>query len=277
MFSNLVESGSHASEFKRRGRFFVGTLAFYGLLLAAAGVGSVYAFNAHLDEQSDYEVYAMLRFRPDEPVAEPARPEEPRAAASASRPSPPATRIEISVQTPYKGERIASESTREVNPRARVIEAPFDSDPEPGGLASSSASRITGGLGIPGVPGEGPPRIEAAPPPPPPARTNPKPAPTPRQERTINVSTAVLVGKAVHKPVPPYPTIARQIKLQGAVPVQVLVDEQGRVVSARATSGHPFLQPAAVQAARQARFAPTILNGQPVKVSGVITYNFTLQ
>jgi protein TonB len=58
--------------------------------------------------------------------------------------------------------------------------------------------------------------------------------------------------------------------------VQIIVDEEGYVISARAVSGHPLLQQAAVFAARQARFTPTLLEGRPVKVSGVITYNFVL-
>jgi protein TonB len=61
------------------------------------------------------------------------------------------------------------------------------------------------------------------------------------------------------------------------VTVQITVDEGGRVVSASAVSGHPLLRAAAEGAARQARFSPTLLSGQPVKVTGVITYNFVLQ
>jgi protein TonB len=49
------------------------------------------------------------------------------------------------------------------------------------------------------------------------------------------------------------------------------------VASARAITGHPLLQQAAVQAAYGARFSPTLLSGQPVKVTGVITYNFVAQ
>jgi protein TonB len=60
------------------------------------------------------------------------------------------------------------------------------------------------------------------------------------------------------------------------VSVQVTIDEEGNVISATALSGHPLLQAAAVAAARAARFAPTLLDGQPVKVTGVITYNFAL-
>jgi TonB family protein len=102
----------------------------------------------------------------------------------------------------------------------------------------------------------------------------PKPSP-PSPPKTI--SGGVLNGKAISKPQPAYPAIARAAKASGTVTVQVLVDESGKVVSAHAVSGHPLLQQSAVSAARQARFSPTLLSGQPVKVSGVITYNFVAQ
>jgi protein TonB len=97
--------------------------------------------------------------------------------------------------------------------------------------------------------------------------------PTPK--KTI-VSGGVLNGKAISKPQPAYPPIARAARASGTVVVQIVVNEEGRVISASAVSGHPLLQSAAVAAARQARFAPTLLSGQPVKVSGVLTYNFVL-
>jgi len=88
------------------------------------------------------------------------------------------------------------------------------------------------------------------------------------------ISGGVLNGKAVSLPVPEYPAVAKQAKASGAVVVQVTIDENGSVISARATSGHPLLQAAAVAAARQAKFSPTLLLGEPVKVNGVIIYNF---
>lgn len=99
---------------------------------------------------------------------------------------------------------------------------------------------------------------------------------TPQTPDPNAVSGGVLNGKATKKPQPVYPPIAAAARAQGTVVVQVTVDEEGYVISARATSGHPLLQQAAVQAARQARFAPTRLEGKPVKVRGVITYNFVL-
>jgi TonB family protein len=91
------------------------------------------------------------------------------------------------------------------------------------------------------------------------------------------VSGGVLNEKAISKPQPPYPAIAKAARASGTVTVRVTVDETGRVVSATAVSGHPLLHAAAVAAARQARFTPTLLSGEPVKVSGVLTYNFVLE
>jgi TonB family protein len=89
-----------------------------------------------------------------------------------------------------------------------------------------------------------------------------------------SVSGGVLNGKAIELPKPIYPPIARQAHASGTVVVQVTIDEKGNVISAHAVSGHPLLQSVCVEAARGARFSPTKLMGQPVKVTGVITYNF---
>lgn len=101
--------------------------------------------------------------------------------------------------------------------------------------------------------------------------------PPPKPSVPKVISGGVLNGKAISKPQPAYPPIAKAARASGTVTVQVLVDEKGNVVTAHAVSGHPLLQPSAVAAARQAKFSPTLLSGQPVKVTGVITYNFVLQ
>jgi TonB family protein len=88
------------------------------------------------------------------------------------------------------------------------------------------------------------------------------------------VSAGVLNGKAISKPAPPYPSLAKAAKATGTVVVQVEVDEKGSVTSARAVSGHPLLRVAAEAAARQARFSPTLLSGKPVKVRGTLMYEF---
>jgi protein TonB len=85
----------------------------------------------------------------------------------------------------------------------------------------------------------------------------------------------VLNGKATSLPIPPYPPIAKAAHASGNVTVEVTIDEDGNVVAARAVSGHPLLQAASVAAARSAKFAPTKLSGQPVKLQGVLIYTFS--
>ena len=89
------------------------------------------------------------------------------------------------------------------------------------------------------------------------------------------ISGGVLNEKAISFPQPPYPPAARAVRATGAVTVQVLVNEKGDVISATALSGHPLLRAAATQAARQAKFPPTKLSGQPARIAGVLTYNFS--
>jgi TonB family protein len=90
------------------------------------------------------------------------------------------------------------------------------------------------------------------------------------------VSGGVLNGKAISLPKPEYPAIARAAGASGTVVIQVTIDEEGRVISASAVSGHPLLRSTATEAARSARFSTTFLAGQPVKVTGTIRYNFAL-
>jgi TonB family protein len=99
-------------------------------------------------------------------------------------------------------------------------------------------------------------------------------APAPRIIKPI--SGGVLNGKAISLPVPVYPQIAARARTTGKVEVEVTVDENGKVLSAQAISGPAPLREAAVDAARRARFSPTKLSGAPVKVVGLINYNFTL-
>src|ERR1044071_6320354 len=116
MFRNLVESASHTKDFKRRGSFFAGTLGLCMLLLTAAGVGSIYAYNINLDTEDDFELLAVMRFPARAESVEPEKTEAPKAAESRS--SQPATRSTISVITPYNNEReVAAANIRETPAR----------------------------------------------------------------------------------------------------------------------------------------------------------------
>ncbi|PWT91014.1 MAG: hypothetical protein C5B55_08790, partial [Blastocatellia bacterium] len=91
------------------------------------------------------------------------------------------------------------------------------------------------------------------------------------------ISGGVLNGTALSLPAPIYPEAAKRMRTSGLVVVDVILDETGKVISAVASSGPIMLRDAAVSAALKARFSPTKLSGQPVKVSGVINYKFALQ
>ena len=95
------------------------------------------------------------------------------------------------------------------------------------------------------------------------------PAQQPGQKRPP-MAGGMLNGKAIYLPIPEVPAG----DATGVVLVQVLIDEQGSVIDAKAVSGPQHLQPAAVNAARMARFSPTLYQGEPVRVSGTLSYNF---
>ncbi|HEU4837579.1 MAG TPA: TonB family protein [Pyrinomonadaceae bacterium] len=104
-----------------------------------------------------------------------------------------------------------------------------------------------------------------------------EPPPSPGPKPILKpVSGGVLNGTAITLPPPVYPDAAKRMRTQGVVTVDVILDESGKVVSANASNGPGILRDAAVQAALKARFSPTKLSGQPVKVSGVIHYKFAL-
>ena len=85
----------------------------------------------------------------------------------------------------------------------------------------------------------------------------------------------VVDKKVVRKPAPHYPPSAQDVRPESTVAVSVLVDEFGKVVQAQALAGHPLLRWPATEAACRARFSPTLINGPPLRVSGILTYKFT--
>lgn len=102
----------------------------------------------------------------------------------------------------------------------------------------------------------------------------PKPAEPVRPE-FLNLGT--LDPESAERLVPPtYSAIAKQSRIQGKVTVEVELDEEGRVVSAKATSGHPMLRQSAEDAAKRSKFKPARFNDLPIKARGQITYSFTL-
>lgn len=120
-----------------------------------------------------------------------------------------------------------------------------------------------------------------------PAVTIASPAPAVRSDETRStppvtqtkpqrVSTGILLGNTIRQVPAAYPAIARSTHVEGVVEIQIVVDEQGNVIAAEVLSGHPLLRQAALEAARQWKFRPTMLNDQPIKVSGVLKFTFKL-
>jgi protein TonB len=263
MFTNLIESSSHKKEFKRRGSFLLFTTATYLVLFVVTGVISIYAYDARL-EQQNLELVSLVApvewVKPEALAAQPDRPQQ--------------TRDNNESNITQRAEAMVSVNRPELPPESISV-TPNENPPIPHRGLYVITGRNVEAEGLPVGPATTPGKGLAVPPRQVPVIDEPPPAPEKPKVPPI-VSKGVITGQATSLPQPAYPAMAKQIRVQGKVSVQVLIDEQGRVISATAIDGHPMLAPAAQKAALQARFKPTLLSDQPVKVSGVITYDFKL-
>jgi protein TonB len=264
MFNHLVESESHAAEFKRKGRFFLVTLVGYSILFLFAGVASIYAYDANLENQN-LEFITLLS--PVEPQVE-----APPSNAN-QNPNPGGQRSDNGVRIQLI-DRVDNSSL--IPDQVSSQASPFRPIPPGNVRVGDYEADFNAGGGGPATPGGGgngnsdnrsTQVVQIDPPP---------VAPPVQPPRTIR-ATSVLNSQATSLPRPEYPVLAKKTGVSGPVAVQILIDEQGRVIAAKATSGHPLLRAASERAAYLARFTPTKVSNIPVKVSGIITYNFVLQ
>lgn len=262
MFDQLVESGSHSADIKRKGGFLLGFTIAYLVLIVVGAVAGIMLATANIDQQT-LELTALIA-----PVPVPQQQQQQKQEAKPEK-------VELSKNVDVRKELIADVSRADLVPK-EISNKASDIPPVRKGVVTMVGTANSNAI-APVAPGSGtgqiisgPTRVEIKDEPPPPAAT---PKPTPHAP----ISGGVLNGKAVHLVTPPYPAIARSAHAAGSVQVQVLIDENGNVISAHAVSGHPLLQAAAVAAARSSKFTPTKLSGQPVKVNGVIIYNFVAQ
>src|SRR5215217_4178520 len=212
MFNNLIESSSHAREYKRRGSFLLFTTGIYALLLVLGGVASIYAYDARLEEQS-LEIVTLLP--PVEVV--PAQPEP------VSRPNQPRETSHDESRVPERTIAMASVNNP-VSVPPDISTTPNKYLPLPPGLV-----RITGGPdggfgspgsgpGVPGGDGRvvvAPAQIVTMPDQPPPPPDPPKPPKV--------ISKGPITGLAISLPKPAYSEIAKRARIQGSVNVQVLI------------------------------------------------------
>jgi protein TonB len=261
MFDNLVESSSHKDDITRKGSFVGITALIYAVLLVTFFVAGIYWYDARLGDM-ELELTTLVA-----PVPVPQQQKEPEQKQEA-KPQKVEQNVDI------RKELVADVAESRLPPKEISAKA-SDVPPVRRGVTTVIGSSDSNAAApMPAGPGAGnvvaaPARVQIADEPPPP-EVKPTPPRAP-------ISGGVLNGKAISLPKPAYPPIARAAHAAGTVVVQVTIDENGSVIAAHAVSGHPLLQGAAVGAARQARFSPTKLSGQPVKVTGVIQYNFVAQ
>lgn len=263
MLDQLVESKSHSVENTRRNELLIGVLVFAIVTLCTAWTYSLFGKDYGMGS-GDLELSTLVAPVPvqDEPPPkeEPKPQKDPnvdvrKEIIAAMNETPPKVPDQISNEKSKIPPRDPNKFTVKGDVNFSAANAPPPDYKGPVNTTGSGSDTANPG-------GGGKDDSDA----PPPAAIKKAPPKT--------ISGGVLNGKAVSLPKPAYPAAARAVRAAGAVQVQVLIDEEGRVVSASAAGGHPLLQAAAVAAARQARFSPTLLSGQPVKVSGIITYNF---
>ena len=264
MLDQLVESKSHTVENTRRNELLLGVMVLAVVLVSVGVIRSLFNIDYGLGS-GDIELSTLVAPVPvpeDEPP--PKVEEKPKQQVEADVRK---ELIQNILSTPIKPPDTTSVVQNKVKEmRTDRLTVLGNADSDTGAQVSRAVAGVTSNAGSSSGESTEPVKKtdEGDAPPPPPA---PKPKPK-------TISGGVLNGRAISLPKPAYPPAARAVRASGAVMVQVLIDEEGRVVSATAAGGNPLLFPAAVAAARQARFSPTMLSGQPVKVSGIITYNF---
>jgi protein TonB len=266
MFDKLIESNSEEAEFKPRRKFFMMSSVVVGILFLSAVVFSLYAQNIDLGTDNFQLVELLAPIETDVPEP-PAPRQQPQQTNSHDQqvelPNRPVLIAQID-QT----QRVPESISTTPNKYTSIPDGKFTNDL---GRAESNGSGFgpTQSTGVPdGSSSSGEPATVAEdvkrPDPPPVAKAAPK--------RVI--SDGVVNGKATYLPTPPFPPPAKLVGAYGVVNVQVTIDEEGKVISSKAVSGHALLRQTAESAAWKAKFSPTLLSRVPVKVTGVIVYNF---
>jgi protein TonB len=275
MLNQLVESKNHQQENARKNGFIVGTFGVLVAVLMSGWTYSLFAKNYGMGtgdlELSSIVAPVAAAEEPPKPEPEPFKPERTNASLS----------DKIILKALYDDVSSPKNPPKETRGEKDVVSATkFNlSDVKLGDVnqipesAGRTGATVEPGCGLcgnnPGNRNAEKEKEEEAP------KLAPKPTPEPAPKKIDRpVSLGVINGKATYLGKPAYSAAARSMGITGAVHVQVLIDEQGNVVSASIVSGHPLLRPGVENAARQSKFTPTKLSNQPVKVTGVIVYQF---
>src|SRR5262249_25145966 len=109
--------------------------------------------------------------------------------------------------------------------------------------------------------------------PPPPALPT---APAATAQQPVRMASQFVAAKLIYGPKPVFPSLARQARIQGTVHLEAIISKEGAIENLSLLSGHPLLANAAVEAVKQWRYEPTLLNGAPVEVITTVDVIFTL-
>ncbi len=99
---------------------------------------------------------------------------------------------------------------------------------------------------------------------------------TPVMPQRVRISQGVTKGLLIHRVEPSYPTLAKAARVQGDVVLKAIISRDGNIEDLQLVSGHPMLVPSAIEAVKQWRYRPYLLNGTPVEVETTITVIFAL-
>ena len=266
MFDKLIESNSEEAEFKPRRKFFMVSSVVVGILFLSAVVFSLYAQDIDLGTDN-FELVEMLA-----PVAADApQPEPPREQPHESNPTQQRNDIAI------RHDLIARIDDNQATPD-KISTIRFTGMTRPDGLVKIDPLGAESNAYNPSTNSDNPNGSSAGAETRAVAETEKLPEPPPAAVKTapkkLVISDGVINGKATYLPPPPYPAPAKMVGAYGVVNVQVTIDESGKVISSKAVTGHALLRQSAEAAAWKAKFSPTLLSKVPVKVTGVIMYNF---
>jgi TonB family protein len=253
MFEILVESSREKQPRRHTGCYLLVTSLIYGVALVTFSVIAIVSFNPTLADR-----FFLTSKLPPLPLL----PSDPGKAQLALR------RDALDQTALFRQpERLPDADLRKTD--AAVFESrPLVTAGTP--PMSGSSLKSNWNTDVTGIPG----------PPPPMPKPTPKidpPEPRPQEAGLNKVSEVVLQGMAIKKMNPVYPMVAKHVNAGGSVLVQVTIGEDGRVIDANIVSGHRLLRSAVLDAARQWVFTPTTVGGVPIRVQGILTFNFILK
>jgi protein TonB len=274
MLEQLVESKSNTRENKTRGGFLLTTFMLVAILCFSAVLWSLFAMNVGIGD-GELEISSLIApITPaqDAPPPEPIQKQENPSPKAASETTRLTNTLRLDENPIVPTEISVVPNTQKERPKGafKSITTGIETDGvRPQGVSNREPSGNGGSLG------DNEPKTSEV------TEKEDLPEikkPTVKETKTATiVSKGVINGQAKYLPKPAYSAAAKSVRASGEVSVQVTIDESGNVISAKAVSGHALLRTDSERAARIAKFTPTYLSNQPVKVTGIIIYKFAMQ